>query len=202
MRCTKRIEYVAALEGRSASMPVEMTDMARWTDEQVQYLKENFESKTDSQLAEAIGKNGGAVCVKRLGLGLKKAASWRSGWERIKERKAAMKQADADIDRLPKDEPEGIFPIHRTSDGKIHVGEAPRDPDPPAAPSALELVPVARPDFTLINFKKYEAIYGRLQAAAERDFRTPELQALFYISQALERENGAPDQRRAADFAR
>jgi hypothetical protein len=174
MRCEKRLSYVAALEGRSASMPVEMTDMARWTEEQVQYLKDNFEGKTDAQLAEDLGKNAGAVCVKRQSMGLKKAASWRSGWERIKERKAAMTQAEEDIGRLPMK----------------------------AAETPCEVVPISGQDFTLINFKKHEAIYGRLQAAAERDFRTPELQAMFYISQALERENGAVDQRRAADCAR
>ncbi len=193
--CEKRIKYVEALEGHSASIPVEMTDMAstRWKPEEVEFLRSNYESKTDRQIALEIGRAASAVTMKRMDLGLRKAASWRSGWERLKERKAAaMAQAEADLDKCPE--------VAGHADEPVQPDPRMAEPPQTTAPSA-DLVPVTGPDFALINFKQHEPIYERLKAAAERDFRTPELQALFYINQGLAREDGDHDQRRPADRA-
>lgn len=84
MRCAKRIKYVASMEGLTCSLPVEMTDMAKWTKDQVDYLRQNYTTKSDLEIAKHIGKNPPCVQIKRTALGLKKRRgewSFHTGWQ-------------------------------------------------------------------------------------------------------------------------
>ncbi len=54
-------------------------------------------------------------------------------------------------------------------------------------------------DLAIINIKGYEELYERLKRSAQANFRTPELQALWFIHKGLAAESGAGDQRRAPD---
>lgn len=67
----------------------------------------------------------------------------------------------------------------------------------PAHHGSAELTRSA--DLAIININGYEELYERLKRSAQANFRTPELQALWFIHQGLAAEDGAGDQRRAPD---
>ncbi|MCU0589877.1 MAG: hypothetical protein MUC33_01165 [Desulfobacterales bacterium] len=172
LKCKRRVEYVAALEGRSCSVPVEMTDMARQSSEKTkaddQFLRDHPDMPA-AEIAKQLGRSPASVYTRRCALGI----TGKNRRDLIRQRHAEMKSVQA-----------RKTVAHGTGHDTL-----------PATPA--ELTPTR--ELVMININGFEEIYERLKRSAQENFRTPELQALFFIHQGLKAESGGRDQRREAD---
>ena len=71
----------------------------------------------------------------------------------------------------------------------------------PTAPAVLKAntAPLSDLLWDLVNVREFEDLYERLKRSAKENFRTPELQALWFIHRGLAAEDSACDQRRHTD---
>ena len=184
--CEKRTAYVASLEGRSGPVPMEMTDMAgrdlEKTRRDDQFLRDN-QDMPPAEIAGVLGRSLASIYVRRSVLGLTKD-----------KRRAMIKARDELRKKIEAGHPSFI-------DAEGIAGDSLQDTAPSVkldAPMA-ELVPAN--DLMLVNVHGLEDLYERLKRSAKENFRTPELQALWFIHRALQAEDGARDQRRAPGTA-
>ncbi len=147
MRCERRVEYVAALEGRSCSVPMEMSDMGRSranTQRDDEFLRSNPDMPI-AEIAEKLGRTPAGISYRRHLLGIVKSG-----------RKSCRSQ----------DEPQPMVCLHHDTAG----------PSAPKSPTSIDLG---------------GDLYDRLCQCAQREFRTPEMQALYFIHQGLAAAGGA-----------
>lgn len=173
LRCAKRVKYVAEMDGMHCSVPVEMSDMASLKREKVEHDDQFMRDNPDmpiAQIAEKLGRTYGAISVRRSNLGIKKANRHALIKERAEQRK---KEQAAARERIA------------VAKGPRPEASGPREPlAAPVEITPVQLTPAA--DVVLINTKGFEDLYERLAERARKEFRTPELQALYFISKALE----------------
>lgn len=70
-----------------------------WTEEEVEFLKENYKEMEDKELAKKLGRNTKTISWKRLSLGLRKRRAWTEeetrflidNWEDMSDEKLAIK---------------------------------------------------------------------------------------------------------------
>ena len=182
LNCEKRTDYVASLEGRSGPVPMEMTDMVMDSEKirhDDQFMRDNPDMRP-ADISAALGRTVAAIYVRRAKLGL------------TKDKRLDLIKARGKYRKSIKTDP----PAHLNSGATAadHDREQPmlKDSATPAAftPAASLLV---------VNAGGFGDLYERLKRSAKENFRTPELQALWFIHQALQAEDGARDQRRAPD---
>jgi hypothetical protein len=183
MSCTRRVEYVTALEGRSCSVPMEMGDMARQSSEKTrhddQYLRDHQDTPIP-EIAKALGRSVESIYVRRSNLGLTarrgliKARAEKIAGERLK--KPARPAPPTVIDQS-EDHPDISRPA-----GTIERSTA-----------LIPAVMTPSADLFIMSFKGHEDLYDSLKDKAAAEFRTPELQALFIIHKALQAQSGAGD---------
>ena len=87
--CQKRKDYVASIGGLTASVPVELTNMGRkmgsgrtwkkWTEDDVNFLKENVNRMTNKQMADHLGRPVTAVAGKLSVLNIKRNSDFKPG---------------------------------------------------------------------------------------------------------------------------
>ena len=77
--CQARKDYVLALGGPSTSVPVEITNFGgrmrtwkKWTAEDKQFLKQNYQTMTNKQIGEQLGRQAHNVAAKLGNMNLKR----------------------------------------------------------------------------------------------------------------------------------
>lgn len=101
VNCNKRIVYAYSMGGCSESLSVRMTDMATkysglWTDEELQYLRDNYLNRSNGELADHLGRTVRAVVFRLSKLGLRRRS--RSKPKQVKtERSMLAPGRDTDL---------------------------------------------------------------------------------------------------------
>jgi hypothetical protein len=168
--CQKKDQYVGRLGRPNENLPIEMTDMAdkkqirRWTPGELKYLKDYYLTMTNGEMSAELKRTENAVAFKMHQLKLR----------RSKPKIAPIKHSK----EVPRPPDQTARPHHSAlepiSTGKIDL-----------LPPVGNLPALSNKDFLIIDFSSYPDLYDNLLKTASENFRTPELQILFYCHHAI-----------------
>jgi len=167
--CDDRLQYIATLGRPNESLRIEMADMTikrkPWTQADDEFIQNNYQTMKNRQLGERLDRTESAVWARLNKLQLKRCPQDAAN-RKIKH-------------ELPNRDLGDSLPVSHRVEEMMSPGEM----NMPALAENAPMVPSK--DFMVVDFSMYGDLFDKVMAAAAEEFRTPQLQILFYCHQAL-----------------